>query len=364
MRVVAEPGHEDHGKRLVEFLRGAEHFVAVSIRHPDVGDHQVEPGLARLHGGDRARSVLVGLDRRATAFENPGDRLADGGFIVRHQHASPLEHGIVDGVFVVAGAENRLRPGGAGEHAGTHRFHRGDDRVELLGHGPVADVSGPELGRVPGDRLQRLIHLAQHGAREVVIRRVPLDHQHVEDVDRHRDVPTVELDDHLIAFIEGVDPVAFDVQDADHAVAELERNRQAASRVGNAGHVERVLADVGADVGLAARGHHAGDSVLGVSGEDPLADRERLHARPHDQFELAAASVDQADLEVLESDRAAHGPDHLVLDQAETGGDVERVDGVGIEIEQVATGVVDLLDEEFGSLEIGDVADQGGHGAT
>ena len=110
--VVAESCHQHDRNLRFKISHASENLVAISVRHSDIGDHQIGAlafGVAFCERGDRFRATVARRHGDAIGLQQFGQSLHHDGFIVGHQDVATLKIRIrLGGSQVPLGGQDRF----------------------------------------------------------------------------------------------------------------------------------------------------------------------------------------------------------------------------------------------------------------
>src|SRR6185437_16042856 len=147
-----------------------------------------------------------------------------------------------------------------------------------------------------------------------------------------------------IVFIEGGALPALDVEDADHAIVQRERNGQAALGLIEAKDIARIALDIGADVGAPGRGDISADAVAFGIGIEVDVQRIIRQAGADDHLELIRPAIEQANRKVIEVHQLFGEGDDLLFKELEALPHVQFAQGFRFQADQLAAGAIDGVD--------------------
>ena len=226
--VVSESGHQNHLSARARFLGDAEDFVAIAFRHTDVADHYVVRLAFSSGASDGFASFITGrepINGTANFCKHVGNNIAHWFFIIKYREA-PSGDVRINTLAAIKSVnpEHHLWSTGCAAHAILNAGYRSFK----LGNGGRRNiwVALQVLDRTT-NRSDRRGNLIAQCTADALIGGVALDHQHVQNVQRHSDVATKQFQAEQVLIIKLVGERALHIDDANYFVMQQQRGGDA-----------------------------------------------------------------------------------------------------------------------------------------
>ena len=187
----------------------------------------------------------------------------------------------------------------------------------------------------------------------------PLRDQEFQGVECYRDVACEDFEELLIAFTEGVEIWAFDVDGPDDLFVQDDWNGQRASRPFEGFQVHRIDGGVPAQVAHAVGGDITGYSVTFGAGHQPSIGGDLIDPHRQERDQVAGGLLEQTNFDHIDIEDVLGVVADIVLEQIDPLIDIHREDFVGFEVGQLGAGMVNgrqflFLEDFLGHVAQGD----------
>ena len=226
--VVSESGHQNHLSARARFLGDAEHFVAIAFRHADVADYHVVRLAFSSGTSDGFASFITGrepINGAANFGKHVGNHITHWFFIIKHREASSGNVRINTFAAIKSvNSKHHLRSTGCATHA---ILNAGDGAFKFCNGGRRnIGVALQVLHRATNSSDWRSNFVTQRTAHALVCG-VTLDHQHVQNIQRHSDIAAKQLQAQQVFIIKLVGQCALHIDDTNDFVMQKERSGDA-----------------------------------------------------------------------------------------------------------------------------------------